>query len=254
LADIRYGSVKQADVLFEFEPTSFTSQRLKQCSKTVLIQLDFDELANYLLKQVAELEAGKIFWVGIAGAPGSGKSTLSQALQQQLGEIAVVIPMDGYHFYRGELDKMPNPDEALKRRGTPFTFNVKRFVQELADARQRGEGSFPSFDHGRGDPIEKDIRLVAGQHRVAIVEGNYLLLEEEPWNQIRTLLDETWFLEVDIELCMQRVRARFLATGLDQQTADFRIETNDRPNAELVALVSPKNADRMIGSACEDGP
>jgi len=211
-----------------------------------MMQSDNDQLANYLLEQVAELEEGKIFWLGIAGAPGSGKSTLSQGLQQRLGEIAVVIPMDGYHFYRGELDKMPNSDEAHKRRGAPFTFNAKRFVQELANARQQGEGSFPSFDHGQGDPVEKEIRLIAGQHRVAVVEGNYLLLEEEPWKQIRTLLDETWFLEVDIELCMQRVRARFLATGRDQRTADFRIKTNDRPNAELVTRVSPQYADRVI--------
>lgn len=33
----------------------------------------------------------------------------------------------------------------------------------------------PSFDHGMGDPVADDI-AVRPRHRVALVEGNYLLL------------------------------------------------------------------------------
>jgi len=205
-----------------------------------------DELAKHLLDQAARLGDDQMFWLGIVGAPGSGKSTLSHELLQRLGNLAIGVPMDGYHFYRSELDQMENPEEAHKRRGAPFTFNAKRFVAELAEAQRRGEGLFPSFDHGLGDPVENEIRLIKGQHRVVIVEGNYLLMEDQPWNQIRSLLDESWFLSVDIDLCMERVRARFLATGRDEPTADFRVRYNDRPNAELVARVSPKNADRVI--------
>jgi pantothenate kinase len=39
--------------------------------------------------------------IGIAGAPGSGKSTFAGELLKALlakGETAVVVPMDGYHF------------------------------------------------------------------------------------------------------------------------------------------------------------
>ena len=119
-------------------------------------------------------------------------------------------------------------------------------MQELSHACQRGTGSFPSFDHGTGDPVEDDIQLLNEQHRIVIVEGNYLLLDEKPWCEIRPLLSESWFLEVDLELCMERVKQRFLSTGRDEQTADFRVQYNDRPNAELVARVSPANADRVL--------
>lgn len=203
-------------------------------------------LADYLRNQVAQLDGGEIFWLGIAGAPGSGKSTISQKLALRLGDTAIVVPMDGYHYYRSELDQMADAKEAHRRRGAPFTFNAQRFVDEIAEARKRREGRFPSFDHGTGDPVEEDVRLLKGHHRVVIVEGNYLLLDDEPWNQIRALLDESWYLDVEINLCMERVRARFLATGRDSQTAHRRIADNDRPNAELVARVSPKNADRVI--------
>ena len=33
----------------------------------------------------------------------------------------------------------------------------------------------PSFDHGVGDPVEGDI-VVGPDHRLVLVEGNYLLL------------------------------------------------------------------------------
>lgn len=210
------------------------------------------DLANYLAERAAALSDGAQFWLGIAGAPGSGKSTLSRLLLERLGDAAIVVPMDGYHFYRSELDAMADPEEAHKRRGAPFTFNAARFVRELSSVRGTGKGQFPSFDHGVGDPVERNIEVMRA-HRVVIVEGNYLLLEDEPWCQLRPLFDETWFLGVDIEICKERVRRRFLATGRDEETARFRVDYNDGPNGELVARVSPRRADRVI-SLPERGP
>jgi len=31
-----------------------------------------------------------------------------------------------------------------------------------------------------------------GRHKILIVEGNYLLLEEDVWREIRDLFDEKW--------------------------------------------------------------
>ena len=209
------------------------------------MQYTSDELIGYLQDKSANLRVAEQFWLGIAGAPGSGKSWLSQLLRQSLDHLAI-IPMDGYHYYRRELDQMSDPVEAHRRRGAPFTFDAERFVNELSLARKCGEGSFPSFDHGVGDPVENDIQVVKGHHKVIVIEGNYLLLNEPPWNKIRTILDESWFLNVEVEICKERVRQRFLATGRDEQTARTRVETNDALNAQLVAQVSPPNADRII--------
>jgi pantothenate kinase len=38
-----------------------------------------------------------------------------------------------------------------------------------------GFGEYPSFDHALGDPVAGDIK-VCKEHRVVLVEGNYLLL------------------------------------------------------------------------------
>ncbi|KAK7245405.1 hypothetical protein RIF29_40248 [Crotalaria pallida] len=76
-----------------------------------------------------------------------------------------------------------------------------------------GEGSVyvPSFDHGVGDPVENDI-FVNLQHKVVIVEGNYLLLEYGIWKEISSLFDEKWFIDIDIDKAMQRVLKRHIST------------------------------------------
>ncbi len=208
--------------------------------------LPIQELCEHLQAKARGLRSGRQFWLGIAGPPGSGKSTLCQSLLARLGDSAVVLPMDGYHFRRDQLDRMPDAEEAHRRRGAPFTFDAERFVRELSAARATGSGRFPSFDHAAGDPIENDIQLLADLHQIVIVEGNYLLLDDDPWRRLRALFDESWYLDVGLALCKQRVERRHIRAGCDPQTARFRAETNDGPNAEWVARTSPQNADRII--------
>ncbi len=126
------------------------------------------------------------YWIAVAGAPGSGKSTLCKELAAGLnarGIRTTVIPMDGFHFYRRELDQMPNSEEAHSKRGSHWTFNSTRLVQVmllqstvcrrilikikcqvLSSIREAGSGKVPSFDHAVGDPVEDDIMVPFSSH------------------------------------------------------------------------------------------
>ncbi len=208
--------------------------------------MTYDDLAAELKDRATRLAGDEQFWVGLAGNPGSGKSTLAKALKERLGVRITVILMDGYHYYRSELNGMRNPVEAFARRGAPFTFNALKFVNALITARSKGEGSFPDFDHSLGDPVEDVIKLTRGP-QIVLVEGNYLLLDQEPWTQLKTkVFDETWFLDVPIPECNRRLLERHIKTGLTEQQAQQRVETNDSKNAELIMARSPRNADRVI--------
>ncbi|GLC39118.1 hypothetical protein PLESTB_000005600 [Pleodorina starrii] len=209
--------------------------------------------------------------VGIAGAPGSGKTTLAAAVAARINQLAgqegregqqgregkapfaAVVPMDGFHYYRRELDEMPDPQEAHARRGAPWTFDGVKFVEAVRRVRAAGGAAaaaagseevgpsagcadvrLPSFDHGLGDPVEGDI-VVAAHTAVVLVEGNYLLLDQEPWRQLRELFDESWFVSCPRDVITQRLFERQTGIGLTPEVSRQRIATNDLPNAQLVA-------------------
>ena len=53
------------------------------------------------------------------GVPGAGKSTIARMVVKRLNElgrssskedVAVLVPMDGFHYTKMELDAMPNPE------------------------------------------------------------------------------------------------------------------------------------------------
>ncbi|KAL2507769.1 P-loop containing nucleoside triphosphate hydrolase superfamily protein [Forsythia ovata] len=201
--------------------------------------------------------------VGLAGPPGAGKSTLASEVacrvnklwpqkscsfdsQVETLEVAVVLPMDGFHLYRHQLDAMEDPKEAHARRGAPWTFDSELLLRCLTTLRNQGSVYAPSFDHGVGDPVEDDI-FVNLQHKVVIVEGNYLFLDEGVWKDISSIFDEKWFIDLDIEKAMQRVLSRHISTGKPPEVAKWRIDYNDRHNAELI-IKSKKNADLVIKS------
>ncbi|CAM8881624.1 unnamed protein product [Rhodiola kirilowii] len=139
-----------------------------------------------------------------------------------------------------ELDAMEDPEEAHARRGAPWTFDPARMMNCLKDLREHGSVYAPSFDHGKGDPVEDDVFFV-------IVEGNYLLLGDGIWKDMSSMFDEKWFIDIEINKSMQRVLRRHILTGKPPDVAKWRVEYNDRPNAELI-LKSKTNADLIIRS------
>ena len=82
-----------------------------------------------LLDRAHELAStGRRRILGITGAPGSGKGTLSEKLLQELGSKAVVVPMDGFHLAEAELHRLGRRD----RKGAPDTFDSAGYVAAIA--------------------------------------------------------------------------------------------------------------------------
>ncbi|CAO2826540.1 unnamed protein product [Amaranthus hypochondriacus] len=224
----------------------------------------YESLAHRLLPTAAVTSNPNLkYIVGLAGPPGAGKSTVASEVVKRINkkwpqkapskdelvgspDVAIVIPMDGFHLYRSQLNAMEDPEEAHARRGAPWTFDPERLLNCLQTLRTRGSVCVPSFDHGVGDPIEDDI-FVSIQHKIVIVEGNYLLLDEGVWSDISNMFDEKWFIDVDLDTSMQRVLKRHISTRKPPDVAKWRIEYNDRPNAEMI-MNSKKNADLIIKS------
>lgn len=107
---------------------------------------------------------------------------------------------DGFHYPQTILSSMNSTECPFQRRGAPFTFDSEAFVAFVrrlrgADVTEIDEPTLalyaPSFDHAAKDPVEDDIYISSAQ-RVVILEGNYLLMDEWPWDGIQGLVDETY--------------------------------------------------------------
>jgi pantothenate kinase len=160
---------------------------------------------------------------------------------------SIVIPMDGYHYTKEYLNTMPNPSLAFARRGADWTFDSERFVNDLRTSHQNKSGFFPSFDHSHGDPIEQDIELKC-DHQFVIVEGLYLLLSKEPWNQIRSIVDVSIFIDCPEEILKSRLISRHMeAFQMSREKAEERVVSNDLPNAAEV-LASKDRADIILSN------
>ncbi|KAG4432881.1 hypothetical protein IFR05_011627 [Cadophora sp. M221] len=182
--------------------------------------------------------------IGLAGPPGSGKSTIAEHVIGRLNgtsatPYAAIVPMDGFHLPRSALDQMPNSCEAYARRGASWTFDaggIAKLVQTLSTSRFRSPEKLetilaPSFDHAVKDPVEGGI-VIGSETQVVLLEGNYLLLDEEPWRGIRELVDETWFVDVEPGLARNRIARRHVKSGIEKtmEAAYRRAEGNDLLN------------------------
>ncbi|CAN9266952.1 unnamed protein product [Alternaria alternata] len=216
--------------------------------------LDLAKRTESLLSRQAS-DPGRRMLVALAGVPGAGKSTVSDALITELtargNKDVAVVPMDGFHYTREILSTFDDAEVAFKRRGAPFTFDAKAcvtLVKALKEAAVTKDGeadiciTAPSFDHAAKDPVPEAIKI-SSRTRLVIVEGNYTLLRQNPWNEIAEVCDERWFVDAPVDTVRTRLAQRHLAAGIEtsMSAAIARAEENDIPNGELIRslLVKP---------------
>lgn len=180
------------------------------------------------------------FITAVAGPPGAGKSTLAAALVGELGRGARVVPMDGFHYDDAVLDV-----RGLRaRKGAPATFDVQGFLHLVRRLRAGEEAAIPVFDRSL-ELARAGADIVLADDRFLIVEGNYLLLDEDPWRALGPLFDLTVFLDVPEAELDRRLVARWRHHGRDAAAARAWIDGNDMPNVRHV-LKGSRRADVTI--------
>jgi pantothenate kinase len=184
------------------------------------------------LDRARQLATAQRCLLGIVGCPGAGKSTLSAAITAAVPASAVV-PMDGFHLLNDELVRLGRRD----RKGAPDTFDVDGYIDLLGRLRRQASGepiTAPRYDRLAGTPVP-DAIVVASDASLVITEGNYLLVDQPPWDAVRSLLDEVWFVDVDDAVRVPRLIARHIEFGKSPEAAREWVLRSDESNAALVA-------------------
>jgi pantothenate kinase len=188
-------------------------------------------LAATILERAADAAR---FLVAIAGPPGAGKSTVSDALRAAREAAApgraALVPRDGFHYDDAVLEARG----LLARKGAPETFDVDGFAAMLARIRAGGrEVAVPVFDRNL-ELSRAGARIVGPEAGIVVVEGNYLLLDEAPWRDLAGSFDFTVFLDVPEAELRRRLVERWLGYGFDPAAARLKAEGNDLANAARV--------------------
>lgn len=198
-----------------------------------------------LKKQILEVAKDKQrIIVGVAGPPASGKSTLAETLCESI-ENSIVIPMDGFHLSNEILEQKG----VLHRKGAHFTFDAEGFFLLVSSIRNEEQSlEVPEFDRSQDKVVFNNL-TVSSDNKIVFVEGNYLLLNEEPWSALKPMFDLSIFISPRLDEIRQRLLNRWCDHGYSEVDALRKIQSNDLPNAEYVLNNSSASDIRITNEA-----
>ena len=113
-------------------------------------------------------------------------------------------------------------------------FDVDGYVSALRRVRDRSvDVVVPRFDRMLEAAIAGSIRI-ATTTELVVTEGNYLLLQDDPWRAVRPLLDEAWLIEADPVERVEQLVSRHVHHGRDRAAAEAWVHEVDEVNARLI--------------------
>jgi pantothenate kinase len=133
-------------------------------------------------------------------------------------------------------------------KGAPQTFDAEAFVGSLRRLRDEPDSTvlWPDFDRMAEETVA-DAIAIGPEASLVITEGNYLLLDQPWWREVRQVLDEVWYVDAPRDVLRRRLIDRQLAGGRPEADAVSHVDESDLPNAELVARTH-QLADRTVRS------
>lgn len=181
----------------------------------------------------ARLARGERCLVGITGPPGVGKSTFVADLVDRFDPPPPVVGMDGFHLAHEHLERI----ELVHRKGAHHTFDAWGYVATLRRISKQDPDEVvyaPRFDRSIEDSIAAAVP-VAITDQLVFTEGNYLLIDLPPWDQIRRYLSLSIYLDLDEGTRLERLVRRHVEFGKSEEHATRHVQESDQLNAHLVA-------------------
>lgn len=195
-----------------------------------------------LLKKLTAMqeEKGSRLVVMLAAPPGAGKSTLLSFLARLSREREGIHPiqtigMDGFHRRQEYLQhhfvhRDGRKVSLVEIKGAPVTFDLDRLRESVRKAAAGEKNGWPVYDRMLHNPVEDAIRL---DGEILLLEGNYLLLDEEGWRGLREYADYTISVSADEDLLRTRLIERRMKTGVAEDAAIRFVDFSDMPNVRL---------------------
>ena len=184
--------------------------------------------------------AGRRILVLFAAPPGAGKSTLASFLERLSRERAGLCPvqavgMDGFHRRQEYLlshttERDGKTIRMVEIKGAPVTFDLEKLLSAVRRVAAGETCGWPVYDRLLHNPVE-DALTVDG--KIVLLEGNYLLLDEDGWRDLAAYADYTVSVSAGEELLRNRLIDRKIHTGVAEDAAVRFVDYSDMPNVRL---------------------
>ncbi|KAL4964629.1 uncharacterized protein BDV14DRAFT_200682 [Aspergillus stella-maris] len=122
--------------------------------------------------------------------------------------------MDGFLYPRKYLDSLPNYEGAYPAHWSFDAAGVRSLVKALAlnKTTEKEVIQVPQFGPTIADSGEETI-LVSPEISLVFLEGEHSAYGQSPWSGFEHLVDDTWFLNDNIESMKQRLGEGILGSG-----------------------------------------
>lgn len=214
--------------------------------ETIYNQETIDKVFMPLLEKFTELQKEKAsrIVVFLAAPPAVGKTTLCQFLEylsQQKEDVTEVqaLGLDGFHYHSEYINSHDAvvlgktvPMKTVK--GCPETYDTEKLQKKLDKIKQENI-LWPIYDRNIHDVVE-DVTEVTKD--IVLIEGNWLLLNEEPWKSIKEIADYTILIQSAEETLKERLIGRKIKGGLSREEAEAWYVNSDSVNVKRVLHTS----------------
>ena len=170
----------------------------------------------------------------LAAPPGTGKSTIAMLLERHFGSDLQCLGIDGFHYPQEVLDSTTIRDKDGREvplasiKGAPETFDVAA-LERLLTRSYSEDVRWPAYDRTLHDVVSDGVTVTA--HHI-LLEGNWLLLDEDPWRGLRHHAELAIFIDAPPAVLQDRLVNRKVAGGLSRTEAEAFYLRSDGPNAE----------------------
>ena len=200
--------------------------------------------------EMLQKEKKQRIMIFVAAPPGCGKTTFVYFLEYlsktYCSSNLQALGIDGFHYPQAYLKthyvNLENENVCLNDiKGNPLTFDVEKLESYIQKSLTE-DVRWPYYSRKLHDVVED---VVDVHSDILLLEGNYLLLDQPPWSQLKQYCSSSLFLNIGRDVLIQRLIERKMMTGKSRDEAKDFVYNSDLKNVDCILAYST-NADHTI--------
>ncbi|MEG1061646.1 MAG: uridine kinase [Oscillospiraceae bacterium] len=176
--------------------------------------------------------------IGVAGGTGSGKTTITRKLVNELGDDICVIYHDDYYKRHDELDY---EERAKLNYDHPDAFDTDLMIEHIKMLKEANPIECPVYDFNIYNRLDKTVTIKPA--KVIIVEGILIFQNAE----LAGLLDVKIFVDTDADVrIIRRILRDVKSRGRSLESVTSQYLETVKPMHEQFVEPSKRNADIVV--------